>query len=51
MGSMTGPLIGGAISSWFGIRPIFICTASLLLAAGLMELVWHSEKNSTKVLD
>ncbi|MCE5285035.1 MAG: MFS transporter [Pelosinus sp.] len=43
MGSMAGPLIGGAISSWYGIRPVFLFTGSLLLIVGLSVLVRHSK--------
>lgn len=50
MGSMAGPLIGGVISSWLGIRPLFLCTGSLLLIAGLVVLIRRYNKNSTKVL-
>ena len=36
LGSMIGPLIGGMISSWFGIRPVFFLTGSALLVIGLI---------------
>ncbi|NLP42820.1 MAG: multidrug efflux MFS transporter [Veillonellaceae bacterium] len=34
LGSMTGPLIGGAVSSWLGIRPVFLVTGILLIILG-----------------
>jgi len=36
LGSMVGPLIGGLISSWIGIRPVFLLTGSALLLLGLV---------------
>ncbi|CUH96544.1 putative membrane protein [Propionispora sp. 2/2-37] len=39
LGSMAGPLIGGMISSWIGIRPVFLITGSLLLLVGLFVSV------------
>jgi DHA1 family multidrug resistance protein-like MFS transporter len=48
MGSMAGPLIGGVISSWLGIRPVFLFTGSLLLIVGLIVLVKHGR---SKVLE
>jgi len=36
LGSMVGPLIGGFISSWIGIRPVFLFTGSALLMIGLI---------------
>lgn len=33
-GSMVGPLIGGVLSSWVGIRPVFLFTGSTLLLLG-----------------
>lgn len=35
MGSMAGPLIGAAISSYVGIRPVFLFTGMLLLMVGV----------------
>ena len=35
LGSMTGPLISGVISSWMGIRPIFLVTGGILIILGL----------------
>ncbi|HEY3424555.1 MAG TPA: MFS transporter, partial [Negativicutes bacterium] len=34
LGSMMGPLIGGIISSWIGIRAVFLFTGCLLLLLG-----------------
>jgi DHA1 family multidrug resistance protein-like MFS transporter len=34
-GSMTGPLIGGFLSTWIGIRPVFLITGGSLLFLGL----------------
>lgn len=36
LGSMVGPLIGGMISSWLGIRPVFLFTGSSLIIIGLI---------------
>lgn len=36
LGSMTGPLIGGIISSWLGIKPVFLVTGSLLCFLGMV---------------
>lgn len=32
VGSMLGPVLGGAVGNWLGIRAVFICVALLLLA-------------------
>ncbi|WP_371373087.1 MFS transporter [Sporomusa aerivorans] len=37
-GSMTGPLIGGALSSWLGIKAVFLFTGSMLLLLGGLVL-------------
>ncbi|QDR82337.1 MFS transporter [Sporomusa termitida] len=34
LGSMVGPLLGGGISSWLGIRPVFLVTGGMLLVLG-----------------
>ena len=34
LGSMVGPLIGGFLSSWIGIRPVFVFTGGTLLLLG-----------------
>lgn len=36
LGSMVGPLIGGFISSWIGIRPVFLLTGATLLLLGIV---------------
>lgn len=36
LGSMVGPLIGGMISSWLGIGPVFLFTGSSLIIIGLI---------------
>ncbi|SMC52376.1 MFS transporter [Sporomusa malonica] len=38
LGSMVGPLIGGVIGSWIGIKPVFLFTGSVLLLLGVMVL-------------
>lgn len=43
MGSMAGPLIGGVISSWLGIRPVFLFTGCLLLLVGLVVFGKHGK--------
>ncbi|WP_346352964.1 MFS transporter [Azotosporobacter soli] len=47
-GSMTGPLIGGLISSAFGIRPVFFFTGSLLILVGIFVLLKHMAKKQVK---
>ncbi len=37
LGCMTGPLLGGFISASWGIRPVFLLTASLLLFLALLS--------------
>lgn len=34
LGSMVGPLVGGFVSSWIGIRPVYLLTGSTLLFLG-----------------
>ena len=34
LGSMTGPLIGGVISAWIGLRLVFVVTGLALLVLG-----------------
>jgi DHA1 family multidrug resistance protein-like MFS transporter len=34
LGSMVGPLAGGFVSSWIGIRPVFLLTGSILIVLG-----------------
>ncbi|MEN6411579.1 MAG: MFS transporter [Veillonellales bacterium] len=36
VGSMLGPLFGGIVSVWLGIRPVFICAGALLLITGIV---------------
>lgn len=38
LGSMVGPLIGGVIGSWLGIKPVFLFTGSVLLFLGIFVL-------------
>jgi DHA1 family multidrug resistance protein-like MFS transporter len=44
LGSMVGPLIGGFVSSWIGIKPVFLLTSSLLLLLGLWALFNRSKQ-------
>lgn len=44
LGSMVGPLMGGIISSWIGIRPIFLLTGSALLMLGLIIFLSFFQK-------
>ncbi|SCM82988.1 Major facilitator superfamily MFS_1 [uncultured Sporomusa sp.] len=47
LGSMTGPLIGGMVSFWIGIRPVFLITGGVLLAlGGLVFLNWHKRDDA-----
>jgi DHA1 family multidrug resistance protein-like MFS transporter len=36
LGSMVGPLVGGMISSWLGIAPVFLFTGSFLIIIGVV---------------
>lgn len=38
MGCMAGPLVGGLVSSWLGIRPVFLLAGGLFLLLGLIIL-------------
>lgn len=38
LGCMVGPLAGGAVSSWSGIRPVYLLTGITLLLLGLFAL-------------
>jgi len=44
LGSMVGPLIGGVVSSWVGIRPVFLLTGSALLILGLIIFLSFFQK-------
>ena len=46
MGCMAGPLVGGMISSWLGIRPVFLFAGSLFLVLGLTILVSYFQKEA-----
>lgn len=48
LGQMAGPLIGGAISSWLGIKPVFLITGGLLLTLSVV-LAWKHSKDSTEL--
>ncbi|MDF2635024.1 MAG: major facilitator superfamily 1 [Pelosinus sp.] len=39
LGSMVGPLVGGMISSWLGIAPVFLFTGSFLIIIGVVVLL------------
>lgn len=43
LGAMTGPLIGGAVSLWFGIPIVFVITGLILIVTGLY--VWSNSKS------
>lgn len=36
LGSMTGPLVGGMVSSWLGIGTVFLFTGSILISIGFI---------------
>ena len=38
LGSMVGPLAGGFVSSWIGIRPVFMLTGTILTLLGIYVL-------------
>jgi DHA1 family multidrug resistance protein-like MFS transporter len=44
LGSMVGPLIGGVISSWLGIAPVFLFTGSVLIIIGFTVFFKISRK-------
>lgn len=41
LGSMTGPVVGGIISAWLGIKLVFIFTGVLLILIGLAVALDH----------
>lgn len=41
LGSMLGPIMGGLISTWFGIKMVFVFTGLLLVAAAFT--IWHKK--------
>ncbi|MDD4599958.1 Multidrug resistance protein MdtG [bioreactor metagenome] len=43
LGSMTGPLVGGVVSSWLGIRAVFLVTGGVLLALGMVLAIRNSK--------
>lgn len=48
VGSMLGPLLGGFISSWVGIRSVFLFTGGMLLLLGIFVLWKRSTGNTTQ---
>lgn len=46
MGCMAGPLVGGMLSAWMGIRPVFIFAGSLFLVLGITILVSYFQKEA-----
>lgn len=46
LGSMTGPLVGGVISSWIGIKAVFLFTGSMLLILGAVVLLDFNSRRS-----
>ncbi|WP_378954967.1 MFS transporter [Pelosinus sp. sgz500959] len=49
LGSMVGPLVGGMISSWIGIRPVFVFTGSLFMILGIIVFLSHFKKEAVLV--
>ena len=51
LGSMIGPLLGGGISSWLGIKPVFLVTGGILLLLGAIVFLtglWIAEPGHPK---
>ena len=46
MGCMAGPLVGGMLSAWLGIRPVFLFAGSLFLVLGITILVSYFQKEA-----
>lgn len=46
LGSMVGPLVGGMISSWIGIRPVFLFAGSLFMMLGMIVLLSYFQKEA-----
>ncbi len=42
-GNLIGPLIGGALAQWFGIRNVFVITGILLLITTILTIVFVKE--------
>lgn len=49
IGSMLGPVTGGIVASWIGLRSVFWLTSSLLLVAGLW--VWYSLPKMNEIIE
>ncbi len=49
LGSMVGPLVGGVISSWLGIGPVYLFTGSSLILIGI--IVFLKIPRETKSMD
>lgn len=47
LGSMVGPLLGGVVSSWLGIRPVFLLSGTLLVTVGLVVYLGSLRKRLT----
>ena len=39
LGSMVGPILGGVVGTWLGIRPVFIFTAGILLLLSTLVFI------------
>ncbi|MBU2702600.1 DHA1 family multidrug resistance protein-like MFS transporter [Sporomusaceae bacterium BoRhaA] len=44
LGSMVGPLVGGFMSSWIGIKPVFLFTSTMLFLLGLRVIFSRAKK-------
>ncbi|SDC43878.1 MFS transporter, DHA1 family, multidrug resistance protein [Paenibacillus sp. UNCCL117] len=42
-GGIMGPLVGGFLAEWFGLRMSFVVAAAIILAAAIAVIVWVKE--------
>lgn len=49
LGSMVGPLLGGTISSWIGIKPVFVFTGSLFVMLGVVVIASYFQNETAAI--